>query len=98
MLHVFSGLILGLLSLSLMYYLNGRNINLNSIFIAIYMLSFAALGGILWEVYEFTIDNLFNMDMQGVSFSGVTDTMEDFIADLVGGFISSIYGYIKFKK
>ena len=70
---------------------------LDAKFIFLYIISFVALCGVLWEIYEFTADTIFNLDMQGVSFTGVTDTMEDFIADLVGGIIPALYGYNIFK-
>lgn len=100
MLHFVSGILLGLLAIMLMNILNG-NKNLKSYvdakFIFLYIISFVALSGVLWEIYEFTIDTIFHLDMQGVSFTGVGDTMEDFIADLVGGIIPALYGYNIFK-
>ncbi|WP_242850541.1 hypothetical protein [Clostridium lundense] len=100
MLHFVSGILIGLLAIILMNALNG-NKDLKSYlspkFIFLYIISFVALSGVLWEIYEFTIDTLFGLDMQGVSFTGVTDTMEDFIAALIGGIIPAFYGYITFK-
>ncbi|NRZ97369.1 hypothetical protein [Clostridium tetanomorphum] len=101
MLHLISGLILGLLAIVLMENLNMENFSshlLNPKFIFLYILSFVALCGVIWEIYEFTVDTLFGLDMQGASFTGVVDTMEDLIADLVGGIIPAIYGYITFKN
>ncbi len=63
----------------------------NPIFVFIFVLSFAALCGVIWEIYEFTIDTLFNLDMQGVECCGVTDTMVDLIADLIGSIISYFF-------
>nr|WP_035149340.1 hypothetical protein [Clostridium tetanomorphum] len=101
MLHLISRLILGLLAIVLMENLNMENFSshlLNPKFIFLYILSFVALCGVIWEIYEFTVDTLFGLDMQGASFTGVVDTMEDLIADLVGGIIPAIYGYITFKN
>lgn len=100
MLHFVSGILLGLFSILLMNALNKNKdlrLYLDAKFIFLYIISFVALCGVLWEIYEFTADTIFNLDMQGVSFTGVTDTMEDFIADLVGGIIPALYGYNIFK-
>ncbi|MCS4454523.1 hypothetical protein JTT01_18165 [Clostridium botulinum] len=72
--------------------------NYDKIFIFIFILSFAALCGVVWEIYEFTIDTLFNLDMQGVEYTGVTDTMVDLIADLIGSIISYIIYHLTYKK
>jgi hypothetical protein len=43
--------------------------------------SFALALGALWEIYEFTLDQLFAQQMQ----MGANDTMHDLVADAVGG-------------
>ncbi|KAJ53899.1 membrane-spanning protein, partial [Clostridium tetanomorphum DSM 665] len=68
MLHLISRLILGLLAIVLMENLNMENFSshlLNPKFIFLYILSFVALCGVIWEIYEFTVDTLFGLDMQG---------------------------------
>ncbi|WP_315120405.1 hypothetical protein [uncultured Clostridium sp.] len=100
MLHLVSGTILGFLAIVFMNNLNNSAVvkSLNPKFIFLYILSFVALCGVLWEVYEFTADIILGMDMQGVLLTGVTDTMEDLIADLIGGLIPAIYGALSFNK
>lgn len=70
----------------------------NQIFFFIFVLSFAALCGVIWEIYEFTMDTFFYLDMQKVESSGVTDTMIDLIAGLLGSVICYISHYFKWEK
>ncbi|OFI06047.1 hypothetical protein CLOACE_13020 [Clostridium acetireducens DSM 10703] len=102
MLHIFSGVILGVIALIIIDNFNkctdSKNLILNPIFVLIFIISFATFCGVIWEIYEFAIDNLVGLDMQGVKFSGVSDTMVDLIADLLGSIIPGVYGYIIFKK
>lgn len=100
MLHFLSGSILGLFAIIILKKYNKNNSlkGYNPIFVLIFILSFSALCGVIWEVYEFTIDNLFHLDMQGVKISGVTDTMIDLISDLIGSIFAYIYYYFSFKK
>jgi hypothetical protein len=53
--------------------------------------SIAMTTGALWEVFEFTMDSLFGMNMQK---TGLDDTMGDLIVDAIGGAIGSLAGYL----
>lgn len=53
--------------------------------------SIAMTTGALWEVFEFTMDSLFGMNMQK---TGPDDTMGDLIVDAIGGAIGSLAGYL----
>lgn len=46
--------------------------------------------GAMWEVFEFSMDQLFGLNMQK---SGLVDTMEDLIINALGGLIASVTGY-----
>jgi hypothetical protein len=46
--------------------------------------------GAIWEVFEFTMDLFFGLNMQK---SGLDDTMGDLIINAVGGLIASLTGY-----
>ena len=50
--------------------------------------------GTLWEVFEFAMDQVFDMNMQK---SGLIDTMWDLIVDIIGAGVgaASGYGYLK---
>lgn len=50
--------------------------------------------GALWEIFEFTMDQLFDMNMQK---SGLLDTMKDLIVDTVGAAIGALLGFLYLK-
>ncbi|MDU6876737.1 hypothetical protein ACQX0N_04660 [Clostridium tepidum] len=100
MLHTVSGIIIGFFAIIILkkHSYNNSIYIYNKIFIFIFVLSFVALCGVIWEIYEFTIDSLFGLDMQGVIDTGVTDTMVDLIADLIGSIISYIIHHFTYRK
>lgn len=98
MLHAFSGTILGFIGFTLIYFLNREeeiDIVLSPIFVALFAFTFAVSIGVVWEIFEFTMDSLFAFNMQK---SGLVDTMWDLIADCIGSGIASYYGYKYLKK
>ena len=58
--------------------------------IALISMCFAMTIGAVWEIFEFTMDQLFGMTMQK---SGLVDTMWDLIVDAIGGSIGALAGY-----
>lgn len=48
------------------------------------------VGG-LWEIFEFSMDKTFGLNMQK---SGLDDTMGDMIVDAIGGAIGALSGYL----
>ena len=52
-------------------------------------------AGAMWEIFEFTIDQIFEAGMQK---SGLVDTMVDFIIDAVGALVAVIFGYFYIKQ
>lgn len=111
-LHTFSGAMVGALGFSVVKLLNDSDkvqINLSPLFVAIFAFSFALAIGVLWEVYEFSFDQLFGLNMQKfalengkplVGRAALADTMTDLIVDALGALATSILGFIslKFKK
>lgn len=51
----------------------------------------AVTVGVCWEIFEFSMDRGFGMNMQK---SGLLDTMEDLIVDVIGAGFASWLGYI----
>lgn len=108
-LHGFSGLMLGALGFSMVSLLNDSDlsgITLRPSFVAIFALTFALALGVVWEIYEYTMDGLLGLNMQkfalenGVPLAGrlaLADTMEDLIVDFIGASISALLGYISLK-
>ncbi|MDD2503168.1 MAG: hypothetical protein PHP79_06495 [Clostridia bacterium] len=111
-LHCFSGGMLGTLGFSLIVLLNKTDrvpMHLSPIFVALFALCFAVTMGVVWEIYEFTVDGILGLNMQKyalrdgtpiVGREALTDTMHDLIIDIIGAGVISIMGYIslKYKK
>ncbi|MBI9106956.1 MAG: hypothetical protein JEZ04_09450 [Spirochaetales bacterium] len=97
LLHSWSGVLLGTIGFLLVYILNtasGVDVIMSPFFIAFFALCFAVTCGVVWEVFEFTMDVVFSTNMQK---SGLTDTMGDLIVDAGGGLIVSVTGYLTLK-
>jgi len=60
----------------------------------------AALGGVLWEGFEFVLDAYLNTISRYVDFMqpNILDTMGDLVFDLWGGLIAGVILIILFKK
>ncbi len=109
-LHGFSGGMLGTLGFSLIVLLNKTDrIHLSPIFVALFAFCFAVSMGVVWEIYEFTVDGILGLNMQKyalqygtplVGREAVTDTMYDLIIDTIGAGVISAIGYVslKYKK
>lgn len=102
-LHTMSGFLLGIVGFLLVHILNeveDIGIYMKSGFVAFFALMFAIGVGALWEIFEFTMDRLFNMNMQKAMLgddSGLTDTMFDLIADTIGALVMCGFGYRHLK-
>ena len=102
-LHTGSGLLLGIIGFLLVYVLNEKddiNLDLTAGFMGLFAFVFAVALGAIWEIFEYSMDILFGLDMQKTMFndtSGLTDTMWDLIVDTVGAAIISILGYGYFR-
>jgi len=105
-LHASAGLLLGILGFLLVYVLNEKDdvhVNLTPGFMGFFAFTFALAFGALWEIFEFTMDQVFGMQMQKPMFadpSGLTDTMWDLIIDGVGAMIIAVlgYGYLRTRE
>lgn len=92
-LHAWSAFLLGIMGFVLVYVLNeNENINfdLSPVFIALFAFTFAISVGVLWEIFEYFMDQTFGMNMQK---SGLHDTMWDLIVDTAGAATMAILGY-----
>ena len=108
-LHAFSGAALGALGFSIVSLLNGAEsvvFTLSPIFVSLFAFCFAMTLGTLWEIYEFTVDSLLNINMQKyaseigeplIGRAALLDTMKDLIVDAIGAFAVSLVGYISLK-
>jgi len=94
-LHGISSLVLGLVGFLIIYVLYFSNkVKTSPILIAVFSFSFAVAIGVVWEVFEFTLDSLLHTTMQK---SGLVDTMWDLITNSLGAFIAAIGGFFYVK-
>ncbi|MFA7585622.1 MAG: hypothetical protein WCY11_05405, partial [Novosphingobium sp.] len=102
-LHSGSGFLLGVVGFLLVHVLNETEeigMHMKPGFVAFFAFLFAVGIGVLWEIFEFAMDQLFGMNMQKPMLddpSGLTDTMWDLIVDMLGALVVTVlgYGYIK---
>ena len=110
LLHIFSGFALGAVGLSILGLLNKSEtvpVSLSPAFVAIFAFCFAVSLGTIWEIYEFTVDCIADLNMQkymmesGEALAGqaaLMDTMKDIIVDTLGALAISITGYASMKR
>ncbi len=97
-LHTGSGIALGFAGFLILYILYAKQkIHAKPFWIALFAFCFALALGAVWEIFEFSMDQLFGTQMQR---SGLIDTMWDLIVDAGGALFTSLLGfyYIKGKK
>ncbi len=103
-LHTTSGLLLGVFGFLLVYVLNENDridLHMRPRFVAFFAFVFAVAMGAIWEIFEFSMDQFFGMNMQKPMFndpSGLTDTMWDLIVDTLGAAVISIAGYVYMER
>lgn len=98
LLHMGSGLLLGVLGFLLVHVLNEHEsieMHMRPGFVALFAFVFALGLGALWEIFEFTVDQLFGMTMQK---SGLVDTMSDLIVDALSALAISLVGWRSLRK
>jgi len=110
MLHTFSGFALGAVGFSLINILNKSEstpLSLSPAFAAVFAFCFAITIGVIWEIYEFTVDTLAGLNMQKymlesgemlIGRAALADTMKDLIVDALGALVISVVGYVSMKN
>lgn len=97
-LHIGSGFLLGILGFLLVYVLNeveNVDLHMRPRFVALFAFMFAVGMGTLWEIFEFSMDQVFGLNMQK---SGLIDTMWDLIVDAGGAVVISLLGWSYLRK
>ncbi|MBQ9359512.1 MAG: hypothetical protein IJT96_00580 [Lachnospiraceae bacterium] len=66
MLHTMNGFLCAAVGFSLIYLLNrdSKNVNLSPFYLTLVAFCFSMTVGVVWEFFEFTMDQLFFLDMQ----------------------------------
>jgi len=94
-LHAGSALVFGFIGFTILFLMYSRQkVGARPILLAIFSFSFAIALGVIWEIFEFSMDQFFGFKMQK---SGLMDTMGDLIVDAFGAFLSSIIAFFYFK-
>lgn len=112
MLHTLSGVIIGFLGFLIIYLFNARyNMHMNPHFVALFAFAFAVTMGVLWEIFEFSLDVAFGMDTQRWTLppdapligkpyqgSGLRDTMSDLIVTCIGAAVAATVAFFSYKN
>ena len=95
-LHTLTGLIVGLIGfIVLLVFYRRKKVNAAPSNISLFSFSLAAAIGGLWEIFEFSMDKFFGLNMQK---SGLSDTMGDLIVNNTGALLASLIGYLYLKS
>lgn len=103
-LHAIAGFLMGILGFLLMYVFNEMEetrLRMRTGFVPFFAFMFALGVGAIWEVMEFILDRLLDMDLQKAMLgdpSGLTDTMVDLMVDAFGAGVICLYGYYHLRK
>jgi len=90
-LHWTSGLVVALLGFLLIYtFLSTNRVKARPGAIILFTIALAMGMGATWEIFEFSMDQIFGFNMQN---TGLVDTMWDLMATLIGAIIVSVSGY-----
>ena len=91
-LHGINGIGFGLIGVVILLLLyRGEKIKAHPNILFLLSFFFALAIGTIWEIFEFSMDQLFGFNMQK---NGLNDTMWDLIVDAIGGGIASFGGYL----
>lgn len=99
LMHILGGAFVGLIILYIYYqstYVEPRHFS--KIFVFLLVLSSTALIGVLWEFFEFFIDEYVAVSGWLTLIGGVRDTLEDLFFNLVGSIASAIIFITTWKK
>lgn len=95
MMHGGSAIGFGLIGFILVFMMfQGDRFAAPPVAVAFFAFCFALSIGALWEIFEFSMDQLFGFNMQK---SGLVDTMGDLIVDTLGALIGAGSGFLYLK-
>lgn len=88
--HFLSGIISSVFAIYILFMVKiKKNIAFNILFI----ISFSMLIASCWEIFEYIVSCIFNVDPQRIKLTGVSDTMGDIIVAFLGSILVAIYYY-----
>lgn len=115
MLHLSSGVLFGILGYIIINTMNrfdGKTSKFSPIFVSFWVACFSLAMAAIWELFEFSVDELFGTNMQQYLVNGsmlskeeplvghdaLKDTMKDLALDFLGSIIPAVVGFIGLKK
>lgn len=99
-LHSSSGFLLGIIGFLAIFLLNQTDkipVGMKPAFVCFFAVTFAVFLGVVWETFEFAVDQMWpSINMQSNE-TGVVDTMQDLIVDMIGATVVAVmgWGYLK---
>lgn len=103
-LHGTAGLLMGLLGFLIVHALNESasvQLKMRPSFVALFAFAFALAIGNIWEIFEYAMDRSFGLTMQKPTAedpSGLTDSMQDLIVNLIGAAVVSLLGWLYLRR
>ena len=97
-LHTLSGFVIAMIAFIIIDQLNETvdiRVVLSPFFVVLFAVCFSIAIGVVWEIFEFTMDQNFGTNMQK---NGLVDTMWDLIVCTIGSVIVGTLGYVHLKK
>lgn len=95
LLHTASAVSLGFIGFMILFILYKSNkIKAMPLTIVVFSFCFSMAFAAIWEIFEFSMDQLFGFNMQK---SGLLDTMGDLIVAALGALIASLIGFVYLK-
>jgi len=99
--HIGSGFLFGIVGWIALFLLNQTDRlprGIRPSFLCFFGLTFAVFIGVLWEIFEFIVDQVWpHLNMQSNE-TGVADTMHDLIVNIIGASIVALMGWAYFRS
>lgn len=98
-LHLCSGLVVGLVGFLVLFALfDSERVKMPPLLLSVLAIAIAMAVGSAWEIFEFSVDHLIDLDMQRKTLSdnsGLIDTMVDEIVNAVGAILSVTIAHLR---
>lgn len=94
--HFYSAALLSILAFAIMLAISRRSTSLDLplMMVPVVVILFALMMGVVWEIFEFCVDLLWDVNMQ----YGLQDTVHDMVINTFGAVVASMMGYRYFVK
>jgi hypothetical protein len=91
LLHTSSGILIGMVGFVIIYFFFfTRRVKANPALVSLFSVTFSLAAATLWEIFEFSMDQIFGFNMQK---SGFNDTMSDLIVAFLGACVVGVGVY-----